>query len=88
MTWNKGYATEGSKALVEAGFSERGVDRVFGHTMTVNAASRRVMEKCGMTLVHTTPYDGPGPVEGAEHGEAEYAITRAEWEARMRPTAG
>ena len=40
-----------------------------------------------MTLVHTTPYDGPGPVEGAEHGEAEYAITRAEWEARGKGRA-
>jgi len=54
---------------------------VFALTMTVNAASRRVMEKCGLTLVRTTPYDGPGPVEGAEHGEVEYAITRAEWKA-------
>jgi RimJ/RimL family protein N-acetyltransferase len=80
-TWNKGYATEGSAALIEMGFSELGVERVFAHTMTVNTASRRVMEKCGLTLVRTAPYDGPGPVEGAEHGEVEYAITRAEWEA-------
>jgi RimJ/RimL family protein N-acetyltransferase len=80
-TWNKGYATEGSAALIHMGFAELGVERVFAHTMTVNAASRRVMEKCGLTLVRTTPYDGPGPVEGAEHGQVEYALTRAEWEA-------
>jgi RimJ/RimL family protein N-acetyltransferase len=82
-TWNKGYATEGSAALIEMGFAELGVERVFGLTMTVNAASRRVMEKCGLTLVRTIPYDGPGPVEGAEHGEVEYALGRAEWEASV-----
>jgi len=36
--------------------------------MTVNTASRRVLEKCGLTLVRTTPYKGAGPIEGAEHG--------------------
>lgn len=78
--WNKGYATEGSLALIRKGFTELGVNRVFAHTMTVNAASRRVMEKCGLTLVRTSPYEGTEPVEGAEHGEVEYALTRTEWE--------
>jgi RimJ/RimL family protein N-acetyltransferase len=80
--WNKGYATEGSRALIRMGFADLGVERVFGHTMTVNTASRRVMEKCGLTLVRTTPYDGTDPIECAEHGEVEYALTRPEWEAR------
>jgi RimJ/RimL family protein N-acetyltransferase len=50
--------------------------------MTVNTASWRVMEKCGLTLARTTPYRGTGPIEGAEHGEVEYALTKPEWEAR------
>jgi RimJ/RimL family protein N-acetyltransferase len=79
--WNKGYATEGSAALIQMAFAELGVTRIFALTMTVNAASRRVMEKCGLTFVRTFPYDGPGAVEGAEHGKVEYALTRAEWEA-------
>ena len=79
--WNKGYATEGSRALIDMGFSGLGVERVFGHTMTVNAASRRVLEKCGLTLVRTTPYDGPDVIAGSEHGEVEYALTKAAWEA-------
>lgn len=33
------------------GFADLAVERVFAHTMTLNAASRRVMEKCGLTLV-------------------------------------
>ena len=83
--WNKGYATEGSRALIRMGFTDLGVKRVFAHTLTVNTASRRVMEKCGLTLVRTTPYEGADVIEGAEHGEVEYALTRPEWEAR---TAG
>jgi RimJ/RimL family protein N-acetyltransferase len=80
--WGKGYATEGSLALIETGFTRLGADRVFAHAMTGNAASRRVMEKCGLRLVRTAPYEGTWPVEGAEHGEVEYALTRPEWEAR------
>ena len=80
--WGTGYATEGSRALIDMGFADLGVRRVYGHTMTVNAASRRVLEKCGLTLVRTTPYEGTDAIEGAEQGEVEYAITRAEWEAR------
>ena len=81
--WNRGYATEGSRALIRMGFTDLGVQRVYAHTMTVNAASRRVLEKCGLTLVHTTAYNGPDAdvIDGAEHGEVEYALTKAEWEA-------
>jgi RimJ/RimL family protein N-acetyltransferase len=83
--WNKGYATEGSRALISMGFTELAVDRVFAHTMTLNAASRRVLEKCGLTLVGTIPYEGPFEIEGAERGQVEYELTKVEWEAR---TAG
>ena len=78
--WNKGYATEGSRALIRMGFTSLGVGRVFAHTLTVNTASRRVLEKCGLTLVRTFPYDGPHVIEGSEHGEVEYALTKPEWE--------
>ena len=84
-TWNKGYATEGSRALINMGFTDLGVQRVFAHTMTVNLASRRVMEKCGLTLVRTSPYEGSDSdvIDGAEHGEVEYALTRSEWQERI-----
>lgn len=73
------------RALVEMAFTGLDVERVFGYTMTVNAGSRRVMEKCGFTLVRTFPYDGPGPIEGAEQGEVEYAVTHAEWQDSTLP---
>jgi hypothetical protein len=40
------------------------------------------MEKCGLTLVRTTPYEGTDIIEGSERGEVEYALTKPEWEAR------
>jgi RimJ/RimL family protein N-acetyltransferase len=83
--WNKGYATEGSRALISMGFTDLGVERVFARAMAANAASRRVMEKCGLTLVRTIPYEGADVIEGAERGKVEYALTRSEWKAR---TAG
>ena len=43
--WGKGDATAGSRALVEKGFDEFRVKRVYATTMVVNVASRRVMEK-------------------------------------------
>ena len=85
--WNKGYATEGSRALINMGFTDLGVERVFAHAMTVNTASRRVLEKCGLTLVRATAYEGADPIEGAEQGEVEYALTKPEWEARTASDA-
>jgi RimJ/RimL family protein N-acetyltransferase len=78
--WGKGYATEGARALVRKAFTELGVQRVFATTMTVNTASRRVMEKAGLTYVRTFFEDWPDPIEGAELGDVEYELVRADWE--------
>src|SRR5215217_3537623 len=51
--WGKGFATEGSRALIRKGFNELGVRRVFATTMVINTASRRVMEKAGLRFVRT-----------------------------------
>ena len=82
--WGNGYATEGSRALIAKGFSDHNVQRVFAFTMVVNAASRRVMEKAGLKFVRIVHRDWPIHVDGDEHGETEYALTRAEWEAKQR----
>lgn len=78
-TWGKGYATEGSIALIDRGFRDFGVRRVLAETMAVNTASRRVMEKAGMRLVRTFHQEWPDRIPGDEHGDVEYAITREEW---------
>ena len=78
--WGKGYATEGSRALVEKGFAELRVKRVYATTMVVNVASRRVMEKAGLRFVRAFHQPWPYPIEGDEEGDVEYALSRAEWE--------
>ena len=82
--WGKGYATEGSRALIRLAFAELGARRVYAETMVVNRGSRRVMEKAGLRLVRFFRRPWPDPIEGDEHGEVEYALTRAEWEARQK----
>jgi RimJ/RimL family protein N-acetyltransferase len=85
--WGKGYATEGSRALIDRAFTELGARRVFAETMAVNAASRRVMEKAGLRFVRAFQADWPVRIPGDEHGDVEYAITREEWEDDRRPGA-
>ena len=82
--WGKGYATEGSRALVDKGFAELGVDRVFASTMVVNVASRRVMEKAGLRFVRVFHQPWPDYIEGEEEGDVEYALSKAEWEQAQR----
>jgi RimJ/RimL family protein N-acetyltransferase len=78
--WGKGYATEGSRALIDKGFAELGVERVVAFTMVVNVASRRVMEKAGLRLVRTFHQPWSDYIEGEEEGDVEYALLRSEWE--------
>lgn len=81
--WGKGYATEGSRALIQKGFADLGVRRVFASTMVVNAASRRVMEKAGLRFVRVFHQPWPDKIEGEEQGDVEYALLRSEWEHQL-----
>lgn len=78
--WGTGYATEGARALIRKGFTELGVRRVRAQTMAVNLASRRVMEKAGLTYVRTFYLAFDDPIDGTELGEVEYALAKADWE--------
>ncbi|HHB77980.1 MAG TPA: N-acetyltransferase [Saprospiraceae bacterium] len=46
--WNKGYMTEAAKTVVQFGFGELGLKRIFASHFTSNPASGRVMQKVGM----------------------------------------
>lgn len=85
--WGKGYATEASRAVIDKGFHELGVRRVFATTMTVNVGSRRVMEKAGLQFVRTFFMEWPDRIPGDELGDVEYALTRQEWENRAAQQA-
>ncbi len=78
--WGQGFATEGSRALVDTAFLQRDALRVHASTMSVNLGSRRVMVKSGLRFVRTFHADWPVRIPGDEHGDVEYAITRAQWE--------
>src|SRR4051794_38771633 len=86
--WGQGYGTEASRALIRKGFTELGVRRVVASTFADNFASRRVMEKAGLTLVRTyrtTPADnvalyGITCSDLFEMDDVEYALDKADWE--------
>lgn len=80
--WGRGLATEGARALVDKAFGELGVERIVADTMTVNARSRRVLEKAGLRYVRTFFGEWPETIPGAEHGDVDYALDRSEWAAR------
>ncbi|MGV8988817.1 MAG: GNAT family N-acetyltransferase [Cypionkella sp.] len=77
--WGQGFASEGAAALVNWGFRSGGYHKIVASTMAVNLASRRVMEKIGMTHVRTDFPDWPEPIPGAESGEVWYELMRSGW---------
>jgi RimJ/RimL family protein N-acetyltransferase len=47
--WGRGLATEGTQAALRYGFGEYVLPRIIGATLPEHVASRKVMEKCGLT---------------------------------------
>lgn len=45
--WGQGFATEAAQALVDLAFTAPGIECVGANCRAINAASRRVLEKCG-----------------------------------------
>ncbi|MBR6534784.1 MAG: GNAT family N-acetyltransferase, partial [Clostridia bacterium] len=46
---NRSFATEAAKEVIRFGFLNLNLHRIYARYMDGNTASRRVMEKCGMT---------------------------------------
>ncbi|QWT84615.1 GNAT family N-acetyltransferase [Chryseobacterium sp. PCH239] len=46
--WNKGYVTEAAKAIIDFGFNELKLNKIFATHFPHNPASGRIMEKAGM----------------------------------------
>jgi len=69
--WGRGLATELGTAALAYAFARPEVAFVNASAKPVNAASIRVLEKCGLRLVRYVP----------EVDRRLYRITRGEWEA-------
>jgi len=57
--WNRGYATEGARAVLDYGFGPLGLAEIVSFTVPDNIRSRRVMEKIGMSRSPAEDFDHP-----------------------------
>lgn len=77
--WNRGYATEAVRAVLDFGFGTVGLHRVYATHFTRNPASGRVMQKLGMR------YEGLLRQHVRKWGVFEdlvlYGMVAAEWPA-------
>ncbi len=80
--WDSGFATEGSKALINRGFRELAVTKVVATAVALNTRSRRVMEKVGLQFEKEFAYPGdPFPGWRADDClEVKYGLTKERWE--------
>jgi len=76
--WNKGYCTEASKVMLQYGFTELGLNKIFAVHMTRNPSSGMVMKKIGMKQ------EGFFPEDAVKCGKYEdmvrYGILKKDWE--------
>jgi RimJ/RimL family protein N-acetyltransferase len=68
--WGKGYATEVGLAMLAYGFQEAGFPAIMGFALSQHVASRRVMEKIGMTYLHDKEDHGPRDAQRDENKQA------------------
>ena len=80
--WGKGLMPEAAKAVMEYGFVEHGLAKIYASADLENRRSTRVMEKLGMTR------EGILRSHSAKRGERRddvvYGILREEWEQQKR----
>lgn len=75
--WSQGLASEGAAALVHWGFDSGHYDKIWACTMAANHASRRVLEKAGLSYVRTVSVDWADAIPGGEEGEVVYEVMRS-----------
>ncbi len=75
--WNQGLTTEAAQAVVDWGFTEFGLEKVYSWADVENIGSWRVMEKIGMTREGTLRSQGVN--RGVRQDYHYYGILRREW---------
>lgn len=74
--WGCGYATEMTKAFVELGFSQLGLQRIVGVTYPQNEASGKVLQKAGLKFEKIANYYDVETIY--------YALNRSDWKAKQQ----
>jgi len=74
--WGNGYATEGSRALIQKGFT-LGCDRIISTALTANHASIRVMEKAGLQFESNWIYHSRNQTD---EPAVKYSLFKKDWE--------
>ena len=83
--WGKGYGTDAVNAIVDFGFRELRLERVWLEVWTENDRARRAYEKAGFTREATLRNDR---YEGGRHTSGHImSILRDEWQSRSSPPA-
>jgi ribosomal-protein-alanine N-acetyltransferase len=78
--WGRGYATEAARAAVAFGFEVLGLEEIVSFTSVSNGASRRLMERLGMT--HDAQDDFEHPLRAPDdplRPHALYRLRRPVW---------
>ena len=79
-SWGQGYATEGARAVAAHAFEILGFDALVSFTTEWNRASRRVMEKIGMTYDPADDFLHPNlPPDHKLSKHVLYRLSRADW---------
>lgn len=80
--WNQGLITEAAQAVIDWGFTDFGLEKVYSWADVENVGSWRVMEKIGMTREGT--FRSHGVNRGLRQDFHYYGILRDEWEHQRR----
>jgi len=79
--WNRGYASEATRAAVAFGFGELGLARIYAQVLAGNVASMRVLEKLGMIREGTKRQHVK---KGNKlHDIVIYGLLREEWDSGL-----
>lgn len=84
--WNQGFATEALLRLIRHLFDTLGFERVWAHFHPDNTASKRVLEKAGLTFLRVDTC--PMPARGESVVAPVFHLRKAEWlmTRSLRPT--
>ena len=83
--WGRGYGTDAVNAIVDFGFGELRLERIWLNVWTENARARRAYEKAGFVREGTLRHDRYE--HGAHTSGDVMAILRSEWEVLPRRRA-